>query len=110
MEPTQSPSSGDLSPGGCLLRLFWMGFGNAALLFATIHLAVGERFATAAGIFGTIIVMLLATRALDILRFGGLTTSNRPATKRDLARYSVGLVLASAFLAGVAIAARGAAS
>lgn len=110
MEPTKPVEDGGVMPlPGCLLRIFWMGFGNAALVFAAIHLAQAADLAAANAIFFGVVAGLLIARTLDILRFSGTTTKGEPATVADLRRYAVGLVVTSGIFWFVAHAIRGAA-
>lgn len=107
MDTDRSPqSTAGLTPCGCLLRLLWMGFGNAALIFATLNVANGGEVGAATGIFALVVAILPGARTLDVLFAGGLTTDGRRATKRDLARYVFGLGASATALYTIARAMR----
>lgn len=109
MEPTQPSTAGsDVPLSGCLLRIFWMGFGNAALVFAALHVAHGAELASANAIFFGVVAALMIARSLDVLRFSGTTTEGQPATVADLRRYAMGLVVTSGILWFIAYSVRGA--
>jgi hypothetical protein len=74
--------------------MFWLAYGNAGLLL-TAGLVTKQppwTYSLTDGIYWILVVALLLARFFDITRFGGLTSSNEPATKRHLLRYSVGLL------------------
>jgi len=107
LEPTSNAQPvDDSTPGGCLLRLFWMGFGNAALIYAALHLADTRDLVVANAMFFGIAGALLIARAVDIRWFHGMTTDSRKATLADLRRYAVGLVVVVAVLWALARAVR----
>jgi len=83
-----------------------MGVGNAALIYASIHIVFARDLVAASAIFFGIAVALLFARSIDILHFGGLTTDSRRATPADLRRYSILLVVVVAALWSLAYAAR----
>jgi hypothetical protein len=83
---------------GCLLRLFWMAFGNMALLALTLLIFERHGFSLLDLAYWGIVVALGSARYADIARFQGLTTSGEPATTQHLRRYLLGLFLATAGL------------
>lgn len=89
---TGAPSA-ELHPAGCLLRVFWMGFGN--ILFLSLAAAIFRSSSYTwldAAYAGTVSGMVLA-RYLDVRRFEGLTVDSQPATLGHFRRYAVGLAL-----------------
>lgn len=81
---------------GCLLRLFWMAFGNLALLMLALVIFQRGGFSLLDGVYWAVVVAPAGARYTDIGRFGGLTTSGEPATMRHFRRYVIGLVLLAA--------------
>ncbi len=91
--PQHAPSE---SPGGCLLRLFWMAFGNLALVMIAIMMIQRRGFsALDAGYWGVVVALVIG-RYVDITRFGGRTASAEPATVDHFRRYAVGLLTTAA--------------
>ncbi|HEV2671421.1 MAG TPA: hypothetical protein VGU74_10025, partial [Gemmatimonadales bacterium] len=90
-----SPSP-ESRPAGCLLRIFWMGLGNLALLMMTMLIIQRRAYSLIDAVYWVIVAALIAARYVDITRFHGLTASAEPATRRDFGRYGVGLVVAAA--------------
>lgn len=78
-------------PAGCLLRLFWMAFGNVALLFLAILIFKQGRFSALDAVYWALVVALGGARYADIARFDGLTASGEPATMGHFRRHVVGL-------------------
>ena len=89
-------------PLGCLLRLFWMMFGNVALLFAAMNVASSDGLGLADAVYAAVVMALLLARSVDIVKLHGLTTDATPATRGDLRRYAVSLLAVA--LAGWLIA------
>lgn len=82
-------------PAGCLLRMFWMAAGNLALFLMVVLIVQRRGFSILDGVYWLIVAALIAARYVDITRFDGLTASAEPATRRDLGRYALGLVVAA---------------
>ena len=83
-------------PGGCLLRLFWMAFGNLALILITLLIIERRAFSALDGAYWLIVVALVVVRYVDITRFAGRTASYEPATMRHFRRYTLGLLAGAA--------------
>lgn len=94
VEPTRPSSSTD-HPAGCLLRLFWLLFGNVALALSAMLIVrhgVGLGATWADALFGASLLALLAARYLDIHRYAGQTSEGTPATPADFRRYAAMLL------------------
>ncbi len=102
----QGKPASETEAAGCLpllLRLTWMAFGNLALFLcagliikkSAPVLADTAYFAVAAG--------LILVRYLDITRYKGLTSDEKPATLADWRRYSI---LLSILAVGIWVLAR----
>jgi len=74
-------------PQGCLLRLFWMAFGNLALLAMAALIADRGRFSPLDGVYWLVVAALGLARYLDVRRFEGQTIEGEPATPLHLRRY-----------------------
>jgi hypothetical protein len=96
-EDTRSQSEGAQPGLGCLLRLFWMAFGNAALLFAAFEVARSEHIGTPDALYALVVVALLVARYIDVTRFNGMTAYAAPATRAHLRRYALVLVNVALF-------------
>lgn len=85
---------------GEVLRMFWLIWGNAAMLFAAGF--VGKQptwsYTLTDVVFWALVVALLIARFLDIQRFGGLTANTEPATLGHWYRYAPKLVGISAVI------------
>jgi len=81
------------SSAGCLLRAFWMLFGNA-LLFISGALILRERggLGWPDAVFLVMPVLLSLSRYVDIRWYGGLTAAGEPATFRHWWRYTASLM------------------
>ena len=79
------------SPQGCLLRLFWMAFGNLALLLLILSISNQHGFTFLDGLYWVIVAALASGRYIDITRFAGLTIDGTPATKHHFRRYATWL-------------------
>jgi len=91
MSPVTHPESPNSQqpPLGCLLRLFWMGFGNLALLYAAVEMARSKEVGTADVVYASVVVALLAARYIDVVKLNGLTTEAEPATRKHFTRYAL---------------------
>jgi hypothetical protein len=77
-----------------LLRLVWAFVAPAALALSTMALALDRTEVTSARtVFWVAASAMPLARGLDILRFGGTTRDGSPATRDDLRRYVIGIVL-----------------
>lgn len=83
-------------PGGCLLRLFWMAFGNMALVLITTVIVKRGAFSAVDVAYWLVVVALIVVRYVDITRFAGRTASYEPATLRHFRRYVFGLLASAA--------------
>lgn len=83
-------------PGGCLLRLLWMAFGNLALVMIAIVIIERRDFSAVDVAYWLVVVVLVVARYLDITRFAGRTASDEPATMRHFRRYALGLLVSAA--------------
>lgn len=97
-EDTSSQATDPQPALGCLLRMFWMAFGNVALLFAGMQVASSEHIGTADAVFAGVVVALLVARYIDVVKLNGMTIHTEPATRAHLRRYA--LVLGGAALLG----------
>jgi len=84
-------------PQGCLLRLFWMAFGNLALLMLAVLVIKEKRFSPLDLVYWGVVLALGVARFVDIRRFAGRTIDDEPATMLHFRRYAWRLPL----LAGV---------
>lgn len=94
-DPIAQPTAYD-RPGGCLLRLFWMAFGNLALVMMTIVIIERRAFSAVDVAYWLVVLALVIVRYVDITRFAGRTASDEPATMRHFRRYSLGLLASAA--------------
>lgn len=74
---------------GCLVRLFWAFFGNAALFILGVY--IYEQQAQALSIFDGLYFLILAaiilSRFLDIRFLNGETVYGHPASLRHFRKY-----------------------
>ena len=91
--PEQSPAVSDQSAVGCLARIFWMVGGNMALLFGAMFIAQSPSALSIydLGYWG-VVLLLVATRYVDITRLGGTTTDLGPATLSHWRRYTLAVL------------------
>jgi hypothetical protein len=84
------------SMAGCFPRVFWMGFGNIALVMAalSIYKSAGSSIADLA--FWLIVGLLVGARYIDIVRYKGMTVNGDPATSAHFKRYALMLLVVSA--------------
>jgi hypothetical protein len=83
-------------PGGCLLRLFWMAFGNLALFMVAVVIIGRRAFSVLDGAYWLIVVALLAARYADIAVFAGRTTEGAPASMQHFRQYAFRLLIIAA--------------
>lgn len=85
-----------------MLRLFYMGFGNMALVLIAILIIQRRAFSALDAAYWVVVAALLAARYVDIARFAGRTTDGEPAMMWHFRRYALRLLLiAAALWAGV---------
>lgn len=91
---------GDQPVAGQVLRHSWMFFGNILLLLvaAVVSKQAPWTFSWADVAYLATALGMMAARTLDVLRFGGLTTDEKPATRYHLVRY---LLLLTAYASGL---------
>lgn len=98
MRNEQTPTHSEYTPPqGCLLRLFWMAFGNLALLALAAVIFERKDMSVFDALYWLLVIALAAARYTDVRRFNGLTVDGEPATVTHLRLYLVKLVA----LAGV---------
>lgn len=87
-----APAKG--SGKGLLMRLFWMFFGNVALIGVggLIFRDDGAQLVELSIVYWVVVGLLLASRWFDITRFGGRTTEGEPATPAHFRRHATILV------------------
>lgn len=99
MRNEQTPVQYEYSPPqGCLLRLFWMAFGNLALLGVAALIFERKAFSIIDAIYWLLVIALASARYIDIRRFNGLTVEGEPATAVHLRLYIVKLIILAAVL------------
>lgn len=79
-------------PQGCLgglARMFWMVFGNGALILLTLTIARSKRMTYLDVLFWALVIAMIIVRYVDITRLAGQTTSCGRASLRDWRRYVV---------------------
>ena len=101
-EKRDEPSH-QVSGTGCLVRLGWMMFGNAALAICigTIASCKGVSLSAVDAAFWLIVPILVWLRYIDITRMNGQTAAGQPATMSHWRRYAV-LLPALSLIAWVA--------
>lgn len=85
-------------PEGCLLRLFWMAFGNLALLILAILISERGKFSALDVGYWAVVAALIAARHVDIARFEGQTSHGEPATMQHFRGYVVRVLVVAAAL------------
>ena len=90
------------APQGCLLRLFWMAFGNLALLALAAVIFDRKAFSIFDAVYWLLVIALAASRSIDIRRFNGLTVDAEPASAVHLRLYLIKLIVLAAVLWAVA--------
>ena len=97
-----SPTGG-MGAGGCLVRLGWMLFGSAILLFSAIGIIQHEGFLSVAdGAFWAALAACIVLRYIDIKYFKGHAASGQPATMVHWRRYALTLLILGAAVWGAA--------
>ena len=87
------------SPSGCLLRLFWMGAGNLALVLTALWIYQSAGWSIADILFVVIPLLMIGSRYIDIVRHHGMTAdADEPATMAHLKRFALTLVNLAAAL------------
>ncbi len=95
MKAHEPPASQNNS--GCLLRLYWMLFGNVFVLAAGAMLIKTGNFVLYGSIYLLLVASLIAARYFDITCCNGYKGDDSgPATKEDFRKYA-GIVF-SAYL------------
>jgi hypothetical protein len=107
--PKTVPSTASESPdgmhlGGCLIRLYWMLIGNAALIMcvAAILTHRGGFLSVADIVYWVLVITMGVARFVDIRKFGGRTAAGQPASATHWRRYLVFLIVASSVIWGAA--------
>ncbi|MCA9518356.1 MAG: hypothetical protein KC635_25655 [Myxococcales bacterium] len=79
---------------GLLMRLFWMFFGNIALIGVAglLFRDDGEQLVELSVLYWVVVGAIIGSRWLDIFRFGGRTTEGEPATPAHLKKHATVLV------------------
>ena len=103
-DPKHSPAQSEYqNPSGCLIRLFWMGGGNLALVLIALWIYRSAGWSLRDLLFGVIVLLLVVARYVDIVRFHGQTAdAEGPATMTHWKRYSLTLVAIAVTLWAVA--------
>jgi len=107
--PKTVPSTSSESPdamhlSGCLVRLYWMGIGNVALLLcaAAILTHRGGFLSVADIVYWVLAATLGVVRFVDIRKLGGRTAAGEPASAAHWRRYLIFLIVASSIIWGAA--------
>jgi len=101
VEPVPPPEyQQDFMP--LILRMTWMIFGKGAWIILALMVAQGTRPVVMDIVFWTVVAGLIVVRYVDITRYHGETTECVPATLQDWKTYSIGFVLISAAIYGLA--------
>lgn len=90
------------SLAGCLPRLFWMAFGNIALVGAAFAVYESRGWSIADLAFLSVVGLLIGARYIDIVRYQGKTADGEPATVAHLKRYVLWLLVIAIALWAVA--------
>jgi len=91
----------EMQPSGCMpfvLRLFWMAFGNIALLLCAAFVAKGTAPVVTNVVFFGVAIALIVVRYIDIAWFKGDTAEGKPATFADWRRYALKLTVVAVAL------------
>mgnify|MGYP001559627505 FL=1 len=100
--PVEASTKTD-SGAGCLLRLFWMAFGNI-LLFCTLGLLLKNKPAFPSlfdAAIAVILLLLVLARFLDIRFCKGQTANDTPADMSHWRRYALIVSASGGLLWGV---------
>ncbi len=93
-ERTDHQAAGD----GCLAlvaRMFWMAFGNAALVLLAVMILQRNAFSRLDLAFWALAAALIVIRYLDITRLNGLTANGEPASLAHWRRYAALVLVVS---------------
>ena len=86
-------------PGGCLLRIYWMFFGNALVALFALAIVQGKGGIGLADLLYWLgVASLVASRYVDIHYLGGGTAEGEPATRGHWRRYSLRVLGVAALL------------
>ncbi|MFZ2656950.1 MAG: hypothetical protein WAX69_18600 [Victivallales bacterium] len=103
MKTDVAPTSQNHS--GCLLRLYWMLFGNVIILAAGAMLAKTGNFTLYGSIYLALLASLLTARYFDITRCNGYKSDDSgPATMDDFRKYAAITLAAYIFVLVAAVA------
>jgi hypothetical protein len=110
-DPTQQPQTEPIeihqTAAGEVLRMLWLAWGNAALLFAAGFIAKQPAwtFTWTDALYWGLVAALITIRYVDIAWFRGLTANGEPATMRHWFRYAPTLtgIAAGFWTAGQAV-------
>jgi hypothetical protein len=85
------------APSGCLLRLFWLIAGNAALVIVAGQLLLHPMgwLSGLDAVYWFIVALILAARYTDIRYFKGITAEGKPSRIEDWRRHAFILVLSA---------------
>lgn len=97
-----SPQPEYQSMAGCLPRIFWMAFGNIALVMAALSIYASAGWSIADLVFWLTVGLLISARYIDIVRFKGTTIHGDPATTAHFRRYALIVLVAGAAVWAVA--------
>lgn len=105
MKPMSAPEPAAPSQGtflGLAVRLYWIAIGNLPIIYLPIHI-MQEKIPLLHPmdfLFWLSVLSVIAVRYLDVVRLGGKTTYNEPATLADWKRHALILtgVAAALFL------------
>ena len=97
-----SPQPEFQDPLGCLPRIFWMMLGPLGLLMTAFKVYLSDRWSVADVAFWLIVALLIGARYVDIVRFKGQTMNGEPATRAQLKRYVLLVLVAGAALWAIA--------
>jgi hypothetical protein len=101
VEQRQTNPQPETRPSGCLplvLRVFWMAFGNIALVLCAAFVSKGTAPVVADIAFFSVAISLIVVRYVDIALFAGDTAEGKPATIADWRRYALKLAVISSAL------------
>jgi hypothetical protein len=90
---------------GTLVRLYWMLFGNLALLFTGFGIARSDNALYLIFFYFLILISIISARYADVKFLNGqLADVSGPATIHDWKKYSISISLLSfAILAGITV-------
>ena len=90
---------------GCLLRVFWMLGGIAALVYSAMWIAVqsgSAQLSAVDAVLGAGMFAAILARYLDIRYFNGCKGTGEPATMSDWRRYAAQMAVLGFALWGIA--------